>query len=415
MDSEVLEKARSARDASLVLSKISSGVKDKALKEMADAIEREKEHILSENREDMERAEGRLSRPMLDRLALNEKRIREMADGIRDVAELDDPVGKIESMWKRPNGLTIGRKRVPLGVIGMIYEARPNVTADAASLCLKSGNAVILRGGSEAIRSNRAIADVLSRAAVAAGIPKGAIELIETTDRAAVLEMLRMDRYIDVIIPRGGPELIDFVVQNATVPTIETGAGNCHIYVDEGADYDKAIEIIHNAKVQRPAVCNAAEKLLVNGAIAEEFLPLVVKRLREAGVIIRGCEKTMRIVPDAEPAMEEDWDKEYLDLIIGVKVVDSIDDAIEHINRYGTGHSEAIITESYANAMRFLDEVDSSAVYVNASTRFTDGGQFGLGSEIGISTQKLHARGPMGVKELTTTKFIIFGSGQIRE
>jgi glutamate-5-semialdehyde dehydrogenase len=415
MDSEVLEKARSARDASLVLSKISSGVKDKALKEMADAIEREKEHILSENREDMERAEGRLSRPMLDRLALNEKRIREMADGIRDVAELDDPVGKIESMWKRPNGLTIGRKRVPLGVIGMIYEARPNVTADAASLCLKSGNAVILRGGSEAIRSNRAIADVLSRAAVAAGIPKGAIELIETTDRAAVLEMLRMDRYIDVIIPRGGPELIDFVVQNATVPTIETGAGNCHIYVDEGADYDKAIEIIHNAKVQRPAVCNAAEKLLVNGAIAEEFLPLVVKRLREAGVIIRGCEKTIRIVPDAEPAMEEDWDKEYLDLIIGVKVVDSIDDAIEHINRYGTGHSEAIITESYANAMRFLDEVDSSAVYVNASTRFTDGGQFGLGSEIGISTQKLHARGPMGVKELTTTKFIIFGSGQIRE
>jgi len=411
---EVMEKGRLAREASLKLMSVPSEKKDGALREMADSLEDNADFILTENEKDQKRAEGKISGALLDRLRLNTKRINQMASGIREIAGMDDPVGEVTEMRKLPNGLIVGRRRVPLGVIGIIYESRPNVTADAAGLCIKAGNAVILRGGSEAISSNTAITRVLSEAATNAGMPGGAIQLIETTDRAAVGEMLKMNDYIDVIIPRGGAGLINFVTQNATVPTIETGVGNCHTFVDSSADIEKAVNIAYNAKVQRPGVCNAMETLLVHNDIARDFLPLVDRRLKEAGVVIRGCPKTRKII-EAEPAIEEDWDTEFLDLILAVKVVGSIDEAIAHINEHGTKHSEAIITENYTNGMRFLDEVDAAAVYVNASTRFTDGGQFGLGAEIGISTQKLHARGPMGIRELMSTKFVIFGDGQYRE
>jgi len=414
--SEVLEKARKAKAAAAQLAKLSSSVKDKALEMMAQALEDQMDFLIQANKPDVEAAvrNGR-PRAFIDRLTLNQKRIKDMADGLRVVKSLPDPVGETVTMWRRPNGLLIGQRRVPLGVIGIIYESRPNVTADAAGLCLKTGNAVILRGGSEAIESNKAIVKVLAKAAYEAGIPEGAIQLIENTDRESARRLMRLNGLVDVLIPRGGAGLIKAVVEEATVPVIETGVGNCHVYVDGECDQDMALKIVVNAKTQRPGVCNAMETLLVDERIAAEFLPKAVKALRDKGVEIRGCERTLEIIPDAVPAGPEDWDTEYLDYILAVKVVDGIDEALRHIGLHGTGHSEAIVTSNYFKAQRFLDEVDAAAVYVNASTRFTDGFEFGFGAEIGISTQKLHARGPMGLKELTTIKYVIYGDGQIRE
>jgi len=414
--SEVLEKAKRAKLAAAELAKLSSGIKNKALQIMAQALEAQTDFLIKANKLDLEAAvQSGKPKAFIDRLTLNEQRIKDMADGLRVIKDLPDPVGETVAMWRRPNGLQIGRRRVPLGVIGVIYESRPNVTADAAGLCLKTGNAVILRGGSEAIKSNKAIVKVLSQASYEAGIPEGAIQLIEDTDRASARELMRLNELVDVLIPRGGTGLIKAVVEEATVPVIETGVGNCHIYVDGQCDRDTAVKIIINAKTQRPGVCNAVETLLVDRRIAEEFLPVVIKELREKDVEIRGCEETLKIVPDVARATEEDWDTEYLDYILAVKVVDGIDEAIRHIGMHGTGHSEAIITDNYHAAQKFLDEVDAAAVYVNASTRFTDGFEFGFGAEIGISTQKLHARGPMGLNELTTIKYVIYGSGQIRK
>ncbi len=414
--SEVLEKAKRAKLAAAELAKLSSGIKNKALQIMAQALEAQTDFLIKANKLDLEAAvQSGKPKAFIDRLTLNEQRIKDMADGLRVIKDLPDPVGETVAMWRRPNGLQIGRRRVPLGVIGVIYESRPNVTADAAGLCLKTGNAVILRGGSEAIKSNKAIVKVLSQASYEAGIPEGAIQLIEDTDRASARELMRLNGLVDVLIPRGGTGLIKAVVEEATVPVIETGVGNCHIYVDGQCDRDTAVKIIINAKTQRPGVCNAVETLLVDRRIAEEFLPVVIKELREKDVEIRGCEETLKIVPDVARATEEDWDTEYLDYILAVKVVDGIDEAIRHIGMHGTGHSEAIITDNYHAAQKFLDEVDAAAVYVNASTRFTDGFEFGFGAEIGISTQKLHARGPMGLNELTTIKYVIYGSGQIRK
>jgi glutamate-5-semialdehyde dehydrogenase len=356
-----------------------------------------------------------LSEALIDRLLLSEKRIAGMSAGLRDVAALADPVGEVIEGWKRPNGLEILKVRVPLGVVGMIYESRPNVTVDAAGLCIKAGNAVILRGGSEALQSNVALVRVIAEAAYAAGVPAGAIQLIETIERAAAQQLMRLNQYVDVLIPRGGEGLIRAVVDNATVPVIETGVGNCHVYVDESADLDMAERIVINAKCQRPGVCNACETLLVHEAVAEVFLSRVGPLLAEQGVEIRGCPVTRGILPDAAEATEDDWRAEYLDLILAVRVIAGFDEALTHIARYGTRHSEAIVTRDYDKARRFCDLVDAAAVYVNASTRFTDGGEFGLGAEIGISTQKLHARGPMGLRELTTYKYVIHGTGQIRQ
>ncbi|MCL0063307.1 glutamate-5-semialdehyde dehydrogenase, partial [Peptococcaceae bacterium] len=378
-------------------------------------LKKEMGSILSANERDMKNAKEKgITGALLDRLRLDERRIDEMAQGLLEIAALADPVGEVVSMWVRPNGLEVGKVRVPLGVIGIIYEARPNVTVDAAGLCLKAGNAVLLRGGSEAINSNIAIARVIAKAAEDVGVPSGVISIVEDTSRETVSEMLKLRDYIDVLIPRGGAGLIKAVVENATVPVIETGVGNCHIYVDEYADLDKACKILINAKCQRPGVCNAAETLLVHKSIAEEFLPKVLKELKTNKVEIRGCEKTVSIVDWVKEACENDYETEFLDLIIAVKVVESLNEAVEHIRRYGTKHSECIVTESYTNARKFLKQVDAAAVYVNASTRFTDGNQFGFGAEIGISTQKLHARGPMGLKELTSTKYVIYGDGHIR-
>jgi glutamate-5-semialdehyde dehydrogenase len=411
----VQEIGKRARQAAYPLANASTAIKNQALDAMADALESNKDRILSANTEDLKYAEARgIGTAMLDRLSLNDKRITQMADGLRMVRDLPDPVGEVLSMWKRPNGLLIGQQRVPLGVIGIIYEARPNVTADAVGLCLKTGNAVILRGGSEAINSNKAIVNILAKAAIQVGIPENSIQLIEDTDRQSAVDMMKLHGYIDVLIPRGGAGLIRTVVENATVPTIETGVGNCHVYVDGDADINMATDIIVNAKASRPAVCNAAETLLVDKAIAEAFLPVALPALEQKNVELRGCKVTRSIYPKCKAAKEDDWATEYLDYILAVKVVDGIDQAIEHINKYGTKHSEAIVTNDYQHAQRFLQEVDAAAVYVNASTRFTDGGEFGFGAEIGISTQKLHARGPMGLKELTTTKYIIYGNGQIR-
>jgi len=412
---EVLSKGRRAKEAAYVLAGLSAQVKDRALLAMARALEEREGEILAANEKDM--AAGRekgLSRALLDRLLLNPARVREMADGLRAIAALPDPVGEVTSMWTRPNGLQIGRQRVPIGVIGIIYEARPNVTVDAAGLCLKTGNAVLLRGGSEAINSNAAITRVIAGAAEAEGIPAGAIQLVETTDREAVNVMLRMREYLDLLIPRGGAGLIRTVVENATVPVIETGVGNCHVYVDQDADPEMATNIVINAKTQRPGVCNAMETLLVHREIAPSWLPVVAARLTELGVELRGCPRSRELVPSMKEATEEDWATEYLDLILAVKVVDSLEEAIAHINRYGTKHSEAIVTKSYTRARQFLQQVDAAAVYVNASTRFTDGYQYGFGAEIGISTQKLHARGPMGLEALTTIKYVVYGSGQTR-
>ena len=394
---------------------VAGSQKDKALEAIADALTAHTQEILAANGEDLDaaRANG-MSQSLLDRLALNEKRIQGMAQGVRQVAAQPDPVGQVLEGSLRPNGLRIEKVSVPLGVVGMIYEARPNVTADAAALCLKAGNVVILRGGKEAFRSNRAIAQVMRQAVESAGLPADSIQLVEDTSRASSVEMMGLTGYLDVLIPRGGAGLIRTVVENSRVPVIETGVGNCHVYVDDAADTDMAVNIIFNAKTSRPSVCNAIETVLVHKDAAQRVLPAVKAKLDEKQVEIRGCERTCQILSGCTPATEEDWSTEYLDYILAVKIVDSLDQAMDHIARYSSGHSECIVTENYAHAERFLNEVDSAAVYVNASTRFTDGGEFGLGAEVGISTQKLHARGPMGVRQLTSQKFIIRGSGQIR-
>jgi len=404
-----------AKKAARFLANAPSNIKNEALHAMADSLEAGQAEILSANALDLEQgARQGLTSALLERLTLNESRIKDMAQGLRDIAALPDPVGELIDASRRPNGLDVSRIRTPIGVIGIIYESRPNVTADAAALCLKSGNAILLRGGEEALNSNRVIARLISAAAVKCGIPEGAIQLVDSEDRAAAVFMMRMHDYLDVLIPRGGKGLKQVVLENAIVPIIMTGMGNCHVYIDKDGDYEKAFRIVHNAKVQRPSVCNAAESLLVHKDVAEQFLPGIIKDLQDSGVEIRGCEETQKIVPGIKAATEGDWAEEYLDLVMAVKVVDSLDEAINHINQYGTGHSEAIVSEDYGSVRRFLAEADAAAVYANASTRFTDGGVFGFGAEMGISTQKLHARGPMGLKELTTTKFIIYGDGQVR-
>ena len=412
---KLILKGQRAKEASYELMNATTTQKNEALLKMAEKLLENKDNILRENKKDLEKAiEKGTTKAMLDRLKLDEKRLADMADGLRQVVSLADPVGEVTSMWRRPNGLQIGKQRVPMGVIGIIYEARPNVTCDAAGLCLKTGNAVILRGGSEAINSNMAIVKALVEGIKEAGLPEYSLQLVEDTSREVATEMMRLNEYIDVLIPRGGAGLIQAVVKSATVPVIETGTGNCHVYVDCDADLEMAKNIVINAKTSRPAVCNAEEKLLVSEKVADKFIPMIINVLREKNVKVIGDEKVRNIIEDVEAATEEDWGKEYLDYIIGVKVVKDVDEAISHINKYGSGHSEAIITKSYDNSQRFLQRVDAAAVYVNASTRFTDGSEFGFGAEIGISTQKLHARGPMGLNELTTTKYIIYGNGQIR-
>lgn len=412
---KLILKGQRAKEASYELMNATTTQKNEALLKMAEKLLENKDNILRENKKDLEKAiEKGTTKAMLDRLKLDEKRLADMADGLRQVVSLADPVGEVTSMWRRPNGLQIGKQRVPMGVIGIIYEARPNVTCDAAGLCLKTGNAVILRGGSEAINSNMAIVKALVEGIKEAGLPEYSLQLVEDTSREVATEMMRLNEYIDVLIPRGGAGLIQAVVKSATVPVIETGTGNCHVYVDCDADLEMAKNIVINAKTSRPAVCNAEEKLLVSEKVADKFIPMIINVLREKNVKVIGDEKVRNIIEDVEAATEEDWGKEYLDYIIGVKVVKDVDEAISHINKYGSGHSEAIITNSYDNSQRFLQRVDAAAVYVNASTRFTDGSEFGFGAEIGISTQKLHARGPMGLTELTTTKYIIYGNGQIR-
>ena len=404
-----------AKEVSRVLNNLGSTPKNEGLKAVAQALLDGKDKILEANQKDVQAALAKGMNPgLVDRLSLNEARIQAMAEGLLQVASLDDPVGEVISMKPRPNGLLIGQKRVPLGVIGMIYEARPNVTADAFGLCFKSGNAVILKGGSDALESNKAIVVQIREGLKSAGLPEDAVQLIESTDREVTRQFMRLNDYLDVLIPRGSAGLIRSVVENSTVPVIETGTGNCHIFVDESADLDMALNIIFNAKTQRIGVCNACESLVVHRAVAEEFLPLLKARLDEKQVEIRADKEACALVDGFVPAAEEDWGREYLDYILSLKLVDSIDEAIAHINRYNTKHSEAIITSDYANAQRFLNEIDAAAVYVNASTRYTDGFEFGFGAEIGISTQKLHARGPMGLKELTTTKYIIYGNGQVR-
>lgn len=411
----MMEKAQAAKAASHKMAILSSSVKNAALMEMANALEKRAELVLEANAADLEEARGKgLKRSYLDRLMLNEARIQQMAEGLRQTAALPDPIAQGDYSTVRPNGLEIRRVRVPIGVIGIIYEARPNVTADATALCLKSGNAVILRGGSEAIRSNTAIASLLSKAAVKMGIPEGAVQFVDFPNREAVDAMTHMRGLLDVIIPRGGAGLIQHIVTNSTVPVIETGTGVCHTFVDETADFDMAIKIAVNAKTSHPSVCNAMETLLVHEAIAPEFLPKLSWAMGEKHVEMRGDERAREICPEMKEATEEDWSTEYGDLILSIKVVSDLDAAIAHINKYNTGHSETIVTENLANAHRFQKEVDAAAVYVNASTRFTDGFEFGFGAEIGISTQKLHARGPMGLEALTSTKYLIYGEGQVR-
>lgn len=407
--------AREAQLAARKLSRVTEAEKNKALLRMAEELERNSKLLLEENSKDVIQArKSGISKAMLDRLTLKQSTIEQMAQGLREVAALPDPVGKVTSMWRRPNGLLVGRMRIPLGVIGIIYESRPNVTVDAAALCLKSGNAVILRGGSESIKSNLAIASVLQKVLQETTIPVNAIQVIPVTDREAVAEMLKLEEYIDLIIPRGGEELIRAVVAQSRIPVIKHYKGVCHVFVDASANMEMAVNICLNAKTQRPGVCNALETLLVHQDIAGKFLPLAANKLKKAGVVIRGCEKTRLILKKIEKATETDWYAEYLDLILAVKIVKDIDEAIAHIEKYGSLHTESIITDDYANSQRFLNEVNSSTVVVNASTRFSDGFELGLGAEIGISTTKLHAFGPMGLEELTTTKFIIYGNGQVR-
>lgn len=408
--------AKRARAASRLMAQCSNVVKSEALTRMAAALVDGAETIQAANAEDVAAAkQAGLSAALIDRLTLTPKRIGEMATGLREVAALPDPVGEIERMWLRPNGMRVGRMRVPLGVIGVIYESRPNVTAEAAGLCLKAGNAVILRGGSEAVRSNVAIGRILHDAGLKAGLPEGALTVVDRTEREFVAALLKQDRYIDLIIPRGGEGLIRAVMEQSTIPVVKHDKGVCHIYVDEAADPAMAQAVCVNAKVQRPGTCNALETLLIHQAIAPTFLPAVIGRLQQEKVEVRGCERTRKLVKGLAAATEADWSAEYLDLILAVRVVDSMDEAVEHIVTYGSQHTDAIITQDYQRAMEFLKVVDSSAVMVNASTRLNDGGQFGLGAEIGISTGRLHARGPMGLHDLTTIKYIVLGEGQLRE
>jgi glutamate-5-semialdehyde dehydrogenase len=410
------KKLQEAKNASHKLSLLNTKAKNEALRKIAEGLEKNIPIILEENKKDLKRGEEKgLSKALMDRILLNEKRLKDIIQSIEDVIKLPDPVGEIISMQKRPNGILVGQMRVPIGVLALIYEARPNVTVDGAILAIKSGNAIVLRGSSDALYSNIILANIMKEALSESEVPPESIQIIETPEHSAVEKLLQMRDYIDVAIPRGSANFIKYVMNISKVPVIETGAGNNHIYVEEDADFDMARKIIINAKVQRPSVCNAIEKILIHKNIADKFIPLIVEDLRKYNVEIRGCEKTCQIIKDAILATEEDWYTEYLDLIIAIKVVNSLEEAIEHINKYNTKHSEAIITKDYHKAMTFLQRVDAAAVYVNASTRFTDGGEFGLGAEIGISTQKLHARGPMGLKELTTTKYIVFGEGQIRE
>lgn len=412
----VLNKALEAKEGARALAKASSKQKNAALIGMAEALKKRSKDLISENKKDIKYAEGKgLSKALIDRLTLNEKRVNEMAAGLIEVAALPDPVGEIIKMRQRPNGMTVGKMRVPIGVIGIIYESRPNVTADAASLCMKAGNAVILRGGSEAINSNKAIVKVLKEAAKKEGLHEGIVTFIDTPDRQAIMEMLKLEGIVDLIIPRGGEALIRAVAENSRIPVLKHYKGVCHIFVDRDADLKMAEDICFNAKVQRPGTCNAMETVLVDKKIAKAFLPSMIKRFKEAGVKIKGCPLTRKIDASLEKAHEEDFYREYLDLIVNVRVVDGIEEAMTHITKYSSAHSDSIVTNNYDMAMRFLKEVDSSAVFVNASTRLNDGFQFGLGAEIGISTDKIHARGPMGLEELTCTKFIVFGSGQLRE
>jgi glutamate-5-semialdehyde dehydrogenase len=412
----MLEICQKAKAASVEMAKLTSEEKNAALCRMANAVEANTGKIIGANQIDVAAAKGKgLKASLLDRLCLDQKKVQTMANELREVSALPDPIGQILGSWTRPNGLIISQIRVPMGVIGVIYESRPNVTADSAGLCIKSGNAVILRGGSDALNSNVAIGEVLRDALVTTKVPMDAVQVVNSPDRKVAEEMMAMRQYIDVLVPRGGADLINTVIEKSKIPVIETGTGNCHIYVEEDADLEMATPIVINAKVQRPGVCNAAEKLLVNSKIAKSYLPQIIAELRKNGVEVRGDEKTLQIVPDVKAATEQDWPTEYLDLIMGVKIVENLTEAIEHINTYGTKHSESIITSDFGKAKRFLQEVDAAAVYWNASTRFTDGNQFGLGAEIGISTQKLHARGPMGVQHLTTTKYVVLGNGQIRK
>jgi glutamate-5-semialdehyde dehydrogenase len=405
-----------AKAASVEMAKLSAEAKNNALCRMANALEANAEKILTANQADVEAAKVKgLKAVLLDRLALDLKKVQTMATELREVAALPDPIGTILNSWTRPNGLIISQVRVPLGVVGVIYESRPNVTSDSAGICIKSGNTVILRGGSDTLNSNVVIGEVLRDSLAGTNVPVDAIQVVKSRDRKVAEELMSMRGYIDVLIPRGGADLIKTVVEKSHIPVIETGTGNCHVYVEEDADLEKATPIVINAKCQRPGTCNAAEKLLVHSKIAKKYLPIVITELRKNGVEVRGDLETRKIVPDVKAATEEDWGTEYLDLIIGVKVVKNLNEAIMHINKYGTKHSDSILTTDFDKALNFIKEIDSAAVYWNASTRFTDGNQLGLGAEIGISTQKLHARGPMSVLQLTTTKYIILGSGQIRK
>ncbi len=405
-----------AKAAAFKMGMLPADAKNSALCRMANALEANMDKILAANKLDVEAAKAKgLKASLLDRLALDQKKIQTMAKELREVSALPDPIGTVLATWTRPNGLIISQVRVPMGVVGVIYESRPNVTSDSAGICVKSGNAVILRGGSDALNSNVAIGEVLRDALASTNVPVDAIQVVNSPDRKVAEELMGMRKYIDVLVPRGGADLINTVVEKSRIPVIETGTGNCHVYVEEDADLEMATPIVINAKVQRPGVCNAAEKLIVHCGIAEKYLPVIIAELRKNGVEIRGDEATRKIVPDVKAATDQDWYTEYLDLIMGVKVVGDLDEAIAHINKYGTHHSDSIVTRSFDKAMRFLKEIDSAAVYWNASTRFTDGNQFGLGAEIGISTQKLHARGPMSVQHLTTTKYVILGNGQIRQ
>jgi glutamate-5-semialdehyde dehydrogenase len=413
---QVIELCRAARAAARAIATAPTPVKNGCLMDAAARLRAQRAGLVTLNREDVDRGRAAgLSGALLDRLTLTESRVDAMATGVEDVAQLPDPVGETIARWRRPNGLEIGQVRIPLGVVGVIYESRPNVTADASALCLKAGNAVVLKGGSEALATNTAIARSFADAAAAAGLPTAVVQLIPTADRVAVQTMLRQSAYIDVIVPRGGESLIRAITESSSIPVIQHYAGICHTYVDAHADLAMAERICFNAKVQRPGVCNAMETMLVHAAVADRFLPPMLQRLRDAGVEIRACERTRAIVPDCRPATDADWRTEYLDLILSVKVVDGLGEAIDFVNTYGTGHSDAIVTDHYDHARRFLAEVDSAAVYVNASTRFTDGYEFGFGAEVGISTNRLHARGPMGLRELTTYKYVVQGSGQIRE
>jgi len=413
---ELEDKGKKAKVASYILSQASSTDKNKALKKAADSLRNHIPEILRANAVDTKAAEESGLKPsIIDRLKLNEERINGIADGLEQIINLEDPIGETISMTVRPNGLQIGQRRVPLGVVGMIYEARPNVTVDVFGLCIKTGNACILRGGKEAFLSNQALVKVLRVSLSEAGLPEDCVQLVEDTSRESALAMMKLNKYLDILIPRGGAGLIKTVVENSTVPVIETGVGNCHIYIDSQADPEKAVAITFNAKTHRPGVCNAAESLLIHSDVAEKLLPLIGKKLLEKNVEIRGDKKVCNILSYAVPASDVDWGTEYLDFIISAKVVNTLDEAISHINEYGTKHSEAIVTENYTHAQKFLNRIDAAAVYVNASTRFTDGFEFGFGAEIGISTQKLHARGPMGLKALTSSKYIIYGDGQIRE